>query len=157
MCLALGFGRRKFRCRTAGMCPVRHVAWYAWAKAGVIPVMKRILPLIYNHQSFQDSRYFGVDDGHKQMRSMKPNTTIPYWRLRRNTWVIRSCKRWFLRGKKCLQKDLNISSCENNPQHFVGHISQFALAPLVDVVAGCVLCVSRYTFLIPHLSIFVHD
>ena len=29
---------------------------------------------------------------------MKPITTNPYWRLRKNTWVIKSWRRWLLRG-----------------------------------------------------------
>ena len=35
-------------------------------------------------------------------------------------------------------------SCENNPRRFAGHIPQFSLAPLVDVVADCV-CAFRGT------------
>ena len=38
--------------------------------------------------------------------SLKPITSVPYWRLRENTWVIKSWRRWLLRGSKeaCLQK-----------------------------------------------------
>ena len=37
---------------------------------------------------------------------MSPITTTPYWRLRRNTWVVTSWRRWFLRGSTvaCSQK-----------------------------------------------------
>ena len=68
--------------------------------------------MLDNLQSFQNSRCFdGADDEHIQNASRKPITTIPYWRLRKNTWVIKSCRRWFLRGSTvaCLQKDRNIS------------------------------------------------
>ena len=44
--LALGLGRRKFWCGTAGMCRARQVACYAWAYAGVMAVIKRILPFM---------------------------------------------------------------------------------------------------------------
>ena len=40
-------------------------------------------------------------------------------------------------------------SCENNPRRFVGHIPQFALAPLVDVVADCVCAFHDTLFSLP--------
>ena len=44
-------------------------------------------------------------------------------------------------------------SCENDPSHFVGPIHRFALAPLVDVVAGCVCAFCGTLFSSPALDL----
>ena len=96
--LAVAASRRNFWLGTAGMCLVRQINWYAWAWAGVIAVMKRILPSMQSPKfpAFSVFRRWWL--WAERTASMTPITTIPYWRLRRKTWVIKSWKRWPLRG-----------------------------------------------------------
>ena len=44
-------------CRAAGIYPVTHINWYAWAQAGVIAVVKRILPFMQS-PNLQGFPYF---------------------------------------------------------------------------------------------------
>ena len=79
-------------------CLAKHVTCYLLTSAVVIDVMNRMPPIMHSPTFPGFSMLRRCWRWAHTNASLKPITTIPYWKLRRDTWVIKSRRRWFIRG-----------------------------------------------------------